>query len=472
VPGSVVSVRMRRESSVGKRNRKRRAASAGRRRPPPSSHQGHAGDAQGGAEHNAEVIEAALWAAADSVAGGDVAAGGACAHALLGQRAPRPAALVVQGTMTGLHRAVRQGWSHGWQPTDLVQITRRRRSGDHVALLIDALASEAGTYAPSTVDPRWWDQLRQLGADPSSIPRPSQGRTWLTTGDRELVAAVTVAIELLALIGRLPRLTQLLPLPGHAPVSAACPRRPSDVDVDQRQLSRIRALLAKAESTEFPDEAEALSAKAQQLMSRHAIERIIVDAVSRDDRLAAATARRLWLDAPYAGAKALLVGAVASANGCSAVWSGALGFTTVVGEETDLAGVELLCTSLLVQANRAMLAHREVRDGRGTSRTRSFRQSFLVSYATRIGERLREASTDALQDAIHKHAEADTAALLPVLAKRTERVKAACREMFPATVPLSVSVTNRQGWVAGHAAADLATLDVHRKVRGAERPAS
>ena len=36
-------------------------------------------------------------------------------------------------------------------------------------------------------------------------------------------------------------------------------------------LERVRALLAKAESTTFPEEADALTAKAQQLMTRHAL---------------------------------------------------------------------------------------------------------------------------------------------------------------------------------------------------------
>ena len=43
--------------------------------------------------------------------------------------------------------------------------------------------------------------------------------------------------------------------------------------MDEKKLSRVRALLAKAESSSFPEEAEALSAKAQELMTRHALDR-------------------------------------------------------------------------------------------------------------------------------------------------------------------------------------------------------
>jgi hypothetical protein len=49
------------------------------------------------------------------------------------------------------------------------------------------------------------------------------------------------------------------------------------------------------------------------------------------------------------------------------------------------------CHSLLVQAHAAMRRFGRQTDRRRTSRTRSFRQSFLLSYANRIGERLQAA---------------------------------------------------------------------------------
>jgi hypothetical protein len=70
-----------------------------------------------------------------------------------------------------------------------------------------------------------------------------------------------------------------------------------------------------------------------------------------------------------------------------------------------------------VQANRAMLAAGKHIGHRGESRTRSFRQSFLMAYAQRIGERL-EATAAATQAAVP---EVDAGRLLPVLAKRRSR---------------------------------------------------
>src|SRR3974377_713718 len=73
--------------------------------------------------------------------------------------------------------------------------------------------------------------------------------------------------------------------------------------------------------------------------------------------------------------------------------------STVVGFPSDLDAVELLYTSLLVQANTAMLREGAKKDAYGRSRTRAFRQSFLVAYAYRIGVRLSPGTVHAEQAA-------------------------------------------------------------------------
>jgi hypothetical protein len=137
-----------------------------------------------------------------------------------------------------------------------------------------------------------------------------------------------------------------------------------------------------------------------------------------------------------------------------------LGFSTVVGDATDVEAVELLSTSLLVQASTAMLGHGSVVDGYGTSRTRSFRQSFLVSFAIRIGQRL-EAATERATTA-----ETDRAGeLVPLLRRQAERVDAAVDAMFPKLTSFGPSANNGRGWAAGRTAADLARLYVRAQVR-------
>lgn len=221
-------------------------------------------------------------------------------------------------------------------------------------------------------------------------------------------------------------------------------------------LSRVRALLAKAESTQFPDEAEALSAKAQELMSRYSIEQALAAPVAAGRRATVASARRIWLEAPYLGPNTLLVAEVGSANHCRTVSSEKLGFVTVLGAEVDLDVVEVLATSLLVQAARAMLASGTQYSRLGTSRTRSFRHSFLLSYATRIGERLREAAAQT---------EAATGTdLVPVFADRAHAVDTLFASLFAtATARRSFSAGNAAGWGAGRSAADRAVLTTDRR---------
>ncbi|GAB3409202.1 DUF2786 domain-containing protein [Flindersiella endophytica] len=347
-----------------------------------------------------------------------------------------------------LDRLLASAWTGGWQLADLVELAQRRLPAAR-PMLIDAMAAEHVKYAESTVDPRWRAQLDQLGArawwQPDRPLLPQWARRDCLARSELLHGVVSLAGFLLAL----PKLPRLLPPPGSAYGSASGADRPADVD--EKVLARIRALLAKAESTDFPEEAEALSSKAQELMAKFSLDRTLVDAsVEGSPAGAQPLARRIWLDAPYVSAKIHLVSAVATANRCRTVFTPDFGFTTILGDEVDLRLVELLATSLLLQANRAML-----RAGRGQSRIRSFRQSFLIAYATRVGERLHEA-------AAATEREADAAAngrLLPALAKRGEQVEALVQDLFPRLTNRDVRVSNREGWAAGRTAADLANLN-------------
>ena len=216
----------------------------------------------------------------------------------------------------------------------------------------------------------------------------------------------------------------------------------------------MRALLAKAESTEFDEEAEALSAKAQELISRYALDRLLEDGPASDR--SDLQVRRLWLDKPYVRAKTLLVSAVASANRCRAAGADQLGFSVVVGSASDLDAVELLVTSLLVQADAAMLRHGRRTSASGTTRTKSFRQSFLTAYALRIADRLERANVEA--------ARAAGADLLPVLRSQEEKVAEEFVRLVPHSVGRSANVSNSEGWAAGLAAADLAALGVNGRL--------
>ncbi|MGV9364114.1 DUF2786 domain-containing protein [Amycolatopsis sp. NPDC003731] len=315
----------------------------------------------------------------------------------------------------------------GWLPEDLRQVARRRLDEFAGSYLLDALAAYAGQFP--AVHPDWLAQLDAVRWWNETEPHLPQWAAKHILTPSEAVAAV---IDAVGLLKTLPPVTVVLPAPGTPLPRAA--RHP----VDDKKLSRVRALLAKAESSSFPEEAEALSAKAQELMTRHALDRALVEAgTGAPDRPAA---RRIWLDTPYTDAKSLLVHVVAKANRCQAIFDARWDFVTVVGDELD--SVELLTTSLLVQATRAMIA-----DPAG--RSRDLRKSFLVSYATRIGERLEQAAKATI---------AEAPGLLPVLASREAQVAAAFTELFPEVVCKSVTVRSHEGWGAGREAADRAQL--------------
>src|SRR6185295_10188297 len=75
--------------------------------------------------------------------------------------------------------------------------------------------------------------------------------------------------------------------------------------VDDSVLVKVRALLAQAESTSFEAEAEAFTAKAQELMARHAIDGALLWARSARDECPVTI--RLPLDDPYVDIKSLLL---------------------------------------------------------------------------------------------------------------------------------------------------------------------
>ncbi|MFB7187782.1 DUF2786 domain-containing protein [Streptomyces sp. NPDC056230] len=348
-----------------------------------------------------------------------------------------------------LHRRgeefVRRAWERGWLPADVVRIVRRELDETAVGLVAGLIGSETGRY--ERLPPRWRSQLDGLPVAPARN-RP----------DRFSYASALLGLYRLLL--RLPAIEPVGPPPGALPRGLRLP----PAHDEPRMLTRIRALLAKAEATGFPEEAEALTTKAQELMARHSIDEALLAA--RTHSKEAPGACRIGVDAPYETAKAILLDAVASANRCRAVWNGDLGFSTVVGFDPDLDAVELLYTSLLVQGTVAMTKAEAGQRAGGRKRTKTFRQSFLMAYAQRLGSRLAADAARVTADA--EAEEAGTGArsgaagsatphLLPVLAARDMAVTDTAERMFPETTTTRVrGATDLDGWTHGTAAADRA----------------
>ncbi len=326
-------------------------------------------------------------------------------------------------------------WTHGWLPVDVYETVKRDEDERALSFLIDSIARNTSRY--TSLHPRWTEQLAEIDATVwwnESEPHLAQ---WATKHIELPDDAVAVVVALLAVLVTLPALPTIVPTPG-TPLADI-----THHSVDPKILKRVRALLAKAESTAFPDEAEALSTKAQELVTRHALERMPTEAPTT-------TSRRLWLDKRYYDGKAQVVHVVADANRCRAVVYD-LGFVALVGEELDLEIVELLSASLLIQATRAMVAAGEKARKGDEARSLAFRKSFLLSYAHRIGERLKAANTPPSDDR-----------LLPVLADRKRAVDDLFTTLFTRTTTKSTPIRSAAGWDAGRAAADRADLDIDR----------
>jgi len=393
-----------------------------------------------------EEIGTAILTAAMESAQGKPRAAQHFSVELLG-RDPLTAAQARGVQLAGQH-VISRMFEYGWLPGDLHQIARRRADQFTIDFLTDLVAAYVRPHPPETIDETWHVQLDEMRA---AVWWPESGTHIEAFAAKQLLTpleALITAIEALALLIQLPKLELIRPLPGTTRPTIA------HHDVDAKVLGRIRGLLAKAESTSYPEEAEALSAKAQELMTKYALDRVLIEADSAMPELPAT--RRIWLDTPYVDAKALLVDVVTKANRCRAIFSSAFGFMTVVGDETDLAAVELLTTSLLVQATRAMIASGNQPQRSADARSRSFRKSFLLAYATRIGERLEEANATTIAES------PDQERLLPVLASRQLAVDEAFDTLFPTIRNRGIAIRNGNGWDAGREAADRARLDGQR----------
>lgn len=209
-------------------------------------------------------------------------------------------------------------------------------------------------------------------------------------------------------------------------------------------LARVRKLLAKAEDPACtPAEAEAFTAKAAELIAKYGVDQALL--AGRDPAAGRVGDRILTVEPPYARDKAALLAAVALALRCRVVHLERRGLarTHLFGHAADLERVELLFTSLLVQAAHG-LAGALVPTGEHPA---AFRRSWLVGY------------TDAIRARLHE-AEAAAAAGAPgadlVLVDRTEQVERRRDEVYPQLARLGPrrlrGSGRRQGYLAGRAA--------------------
>jgi hypothetical protein len=183
-------------------------------------------------------------------------------------------------------------------------------------------------------------------------------------------------------------------------------------------LTRVRKLLAKAEDPACtPAEAEAFTAKATELIAKYGVDQALL--AEADPALDPVGDRVVTLDPPYALDKAGLLAAVAVPLRCRVVRRTRDGVQIhLFGHAADLERVELLFTSLLVQAAHGLAAVPVP----AYEHPAAFRRSWLAGFAHAVGSRLTEAE---------KHAAAAEPGAELVLVRRTDLVDLKMAEAYP-----------------------------------------
>lgn len=349
----------------------------------------------------------------------------------------------------------------GWYPADLVHATKRQFNQRTSRLVVACLAVHARRrQAVERAPQEWLDQLHELGVFHRSRSTITGGAadpvpTWARLEKLHPEEATPTALEVARFLATLGRLPLLGPPPSQWPASNKGATAPTLLagEVDPKMLTRVRALLAKAESTDFEEEADSFTAKAQELMTRHSIDAAMLSASTLVDGglRRGVIIRRVHIDDPYADEKSMLLGAIADVNSVKCVWSPQAGFTTLVGFPVDVQLADLLFTSLLVQATHAA-AEATAHDRR--LRSPAFKRAFLVAFADRVAERLEQTRQHVRADAQQQYGDS----LLPVLSSRAAAVQEVFDEAFPNVVHGKARSYDARGWYAGRAAGDRADI--------------
>ncbi|MFE0771987.1 DUF2786 domain-containing protein [Streptomyces sp. NPDC058861] len=169
------------------------------------------------------------------------------------------------------------------------------------------------------------------------------------------------------------------------------------------KLARVRAILAKAEDpAASPEEAQAYFAKAAELMAKYGIERAMLAEIRPEsDKL---TSRTVDVKGSYVLDNANLLMAIAEAIGGRSVRWRFYDRTTgryyqhvkIYGHESTLDRVEMLYTSLLLQAHNGM-KHGRPQWGESTT---AYRKSWLSGFRSVIVKRLEMAEDQAAAEAV------------------------------------------------------------------------
>lgn len=229
------------------------------------------------------------------------------------------------------------------------------------------------------------------------------------------------------------------------------------------RLEKIRALLAKAEGTHFPGEAKAFSEKAQELMSKWAIDDAMLRASKPDEGRGSIDQSTIWIDAnEYRAPKIQLLNHIAIINDCKIVLYRQQYIklndelepkrrvrVVIVGFAEDREWINTLYTSLMTQASMEYLSS-DVQDRLKLECPHSghriaWRNAFMFGYGQAIYRRLIDAKRRAQAQAETQY----TGGMAMVLARKDTLVSQAFSNMFPKLGKASSSSASRDAGSAG-----------------------
>jgi hypothetical protein len=229
----------------------------------------------------------------------------------------------------------------------------------------------------------------------------------------------------------------------------------SPADIASKYADKIAKLLEKAQST-TPEEAESLVSKAQELMTRYAIDQALVD----EARGANSKEREEIIEAivEYAGTFRMatwrLAHTIARKNGCTTVLNddtrARITQLHIIGFETDVERVRILDASLQIQMASALNTWWKADDALGLlDRNSKFaaRRQFMFSFTQGVSERLKVAVAAGETAATKEHG---TSVAL-VLRSRKDRVQDWMDQEYGNTLR-SVKRNYKSGTAGSHAA--------------------
>lgn len=233
----------------------------------------------------------------------------------------------------------------------------------------------------------------------------------------------------------------------------------TEANDNDRALRRIRAALELSlDEGATKEEREHARETAMRLMSLYGIEHahLVADGKATDE----IGVTKIELTDPYSFAKGRMLGFIADALRCKPLFTRSRGQRyeemTIVGAASDRERVEMLYTSVLVQAYQGLGRV----SGPSAARTKVLRSSYLVAFGHRVGERLTEIERATIaEDVVSSGTGAEV-----VLVDRKAQVEVAFDALFGGTTK-TVGKSRRyseSAWRAGVDGANRADLGQSR----------